>query len=103
MSSATTRGAHFLAAVVVGLLAIPIVAALVWGTWRLVFWGVVDASPHVRGVHPGGLPVPDTMPPGMGSTLTGGVVGVGPAALLGLVALAVAVTVLTAIHSPRDD
>ena len=103
MSSFTTRGSHLLAAVVAGLLVISVFAALVWGTWRLLFWGVVDASPHVRGVHPTGMPVPDAMPLGTESMLTGGAVGVGPAVLLCLVALAIAVTVVTASDPHHDD
>jgi hypothetical protein len=106
MSSTLSRGVRLAAAVAVGLLAIPVFGVLLWGALRLLFWGVVDASPHVRGVHPAGMPVPGPIPSGTGSLLIHGGFGSLPVVLLAFVALAVVVAAamsLVSSHNRGDD
>jgi hypothetical protein len=90
----------------VGLLAIPVFGALVWGVWRLLFRRVVDASPTLRGTHPTGVPVLSPMPPGTESLIATGGTAL-PVALLVLVALAVGLSavasVLPSLDSGTDD
>lgn len=91
MSTRFTRGAHLLTGIVTVLLAIPLFGLLIWGAWRLLFWGVVASAPHAHYGPAAGMATPDAMPPGVDTMLTGGVVS-GPggsvALLVGLLALA---------------
>lgn len=72
MSTRFTRGAHLATGVATVLLAIPLFGLLVWGAWRLLFWGVVASAPHAHYGPAAGMATPDAMPPGVDTMLAGG-------------------------------
>jgi hypothetical protein len=109
MTSLLVRTVRLVTAVSVALLAIPVLGALIWGTWRLLFWAVVDAAPSVRHAHPSGMPVPSAMPPGTDAIVVAGEIpflgiGLTPTGivLLTLVTLGVIVLAVVSLAFARD-
>jgi hypothetical protein len=82
----TTRRTHWAHLAVWGaafLLAVPLLGAVLWGAWRLLFWGVVAAAPHHYGPA-AGVTAPSAMPPGV-DTMVVAAWGSAPGAPLTLV------------------
>ena len=72
MTPRRTHGAHLAAWVVTVLLVVPLLGLSLWGSWRLLFWGVVAAAPHAHYGPAAGTTVPGAMPPGVDAMLVGG-------------------------------
>jgi hypothetical protein len=104
MTLTRTHGGQLVTGVVTVLLAIPLFGLLLWGAWRLLFWGVVAAAPHAHYGPAAGMATPSAVPPGVDAVLLGGWLSapaptVGTlvvAAVLALACLMLAVSVLTA-------
>ena len=102
MTSRLTRSARLATGLAVVVLAVPVFGVLLWGAWRLLFWGVVGAAPHVRYGHASGMASPGPLPPGTDALLVGsGVPGVTPwttvtvGVFVALVFVLVAVVIVT--------
>ncbi|WP_136589582.1 hypothetical protein [Salinigranum halophilum] len=99
MTSRFTRGVHLTTGVVTVLLAIPVLGVLLWGAWRLLFWGVVAAAPHAQYGAAAGMPAPSAMPPGVDTMVVGGTLS-GAGGSLTLLAVGSLVLVVLLLVAP---
>ncbi len=72
MTLRRTHGTHLATWVVTVLLVVPLLGLSLWGSWRLLFWGVVAAAPHAHYGPAAGMTTPGAMPPGVDAMLVGG-------------------------------
>ena len=72
MTIRRTHWAHLAVWGAAVLLAVPLLGAVLWGAWRLLFWGVVAGAPHAHYGPAAGLATPSALPPGVDSMLFGG-------------------------------
>jgi hypothetical protein len=71
MTIRRTHWAHLTVWGAAVLLAVPLLGAVLWGAWRLLFWGVVAAAPHHYGPA-AGVTAPSAIPPGVETMVVAG-------------------------------
>jgi hypothetical protein len=106
MTTRQTQGVHLATGAVAVLLVIPVLGVLLWGAWRLLFWGVVAAAPHAQYGPAAGVTTPSAMPPGVDTVFAGGGLsdpGVAPATLVAVVVLVLVVLAGVAVTPRADD
>jgi len=107
MTTRQTQGVHLATGAVAVLLVIPVLGVLLWGAWRLLFWGVVAAAPHAQYGPAAGVTTPSAMPPGVEAVFAGGGLsstGVPPSTLVAVGVAVLALVLFAGVAvTPRGD
>ncbi|AUV83195.1 hypothetical protein C2R22_17370 [Salinigranum rubrum] len=108
MALRRTHGAHLAAWVVTVLLVVPLLGLSLWGSWRLLFWGVVAAAPHAHYGPAAGTTAPGAMPPGVDAMLVGGAgssagVSLTMLVVVGFLVLVCVLLAMSAVAARTDD
>ncbi|WP_318568395.1 hypothetical protein [Salinigranum marinum] len=94
MTTRRTHGVHLATGAITVLLAVPVLGVLLWGAWRLLFWGVVAVAPHAQYGPAAGMTTPSAIPPGIDTMFAGGGLSGTGSSLSTLVAVGVVVVVV---------